>query len=320
MDTTKSETLNNFTLINDVKVKCNFCSNSISYKGRSTSNLTIHLKRNHIIQYEARKKVQRIEIFNENTDEPVEVETIIEFPQSDSFVQPHIPIKNTPKVNKKQTQIESYVLRPLSITKSKRIDEQLVIMIAKEYQPFSLIENKEFKKFVSLLNPSYSLQSRKVLTYNIIPPILESTKENVKISLENALYIAMSTDGWTSINNESFVAINVNFIDKKLCILKSHLLGCYYFEKSHTAENLSSFLNKSFEEWNIRSKVKVAISDNAANITAAIGLNTNWHHIPCLAHSINLIAQSGLEEIDEVQKKFKKSLSISNAVLKQLKN
>ncbi|XP_015377461.1 PREDICTED: zinc finger BED domain-containing protein 4-like [Diuraphis noxia] len=75
--------------------------------------------------------------------------------------------------------------------------------MAKEYQPFSLVKNKEFKIFVSLLNPSYSLPSRKTITYNILPQLLENTREKVKRSLDNASYIAMSTDGWTSVNNET---------------------------------------------------------------------------------------------------------------------
>lgn len=306
MDKRKSETWNNFTLMNDEKAKCNFCSNSFSFKGGSTANLTRHLKRKHPVQFESRKKNPRIETNDESPDDPNEIETISESSQTNSSVQPHMIVQNTPKVIQRQAPIDAYVSRPISITKSKKIDEQLGIMIAKEYQPFSLVENKEFIKFVSLLNQSYCLPSRKTLSNNIIPQILESTKEKVKNSLKNALFIAMSTDGWTSINNESYVAITVHFIDKELCILKSHLLGCYYFEKSHTAENLSSFLNQCFEEWSISNKVKVAISDNAANITAAIGLNSNWRHIPCLAHSINLIAQSGLQEIQEVHIKVKK--------------
>jgi len=70
----------------------------------------------------------------------------------------------------------------MPISKSKKIDEQLGIMMAKEYQPFSLVENKEFKKIVSLLNPSYSLPSRKTITYNILPQLLENTREKVKRS------------------------------------------------------------------------------------------------------------------------------------------
>jgi len=63
-------------------------------------------------------------------------------------------------------------------------------------------------------------------------------------------------------------------------------------------------MNNCFIEWEIQEKIKVAVSDNAANIVAEINLNTKWRHLPCLAYSINLIAQS-LEEIFEVHKKVK---------------
>lgn len=66
------------------------------------------------------------------------------------------------------------------------------------------------------------------------------------------------------------------------------------------------FLKDIFNEWNISEKIKVTVTDNAANITAAIKMNKNWRHIPCLAHTINLIAQAGLEEINHVHKKVKK--------------
>lgn len=105
----------------------------------------------------------------------------------------------------------------MPISKSKKIDEQLGIMMAKECKPFSLVENKEFKKIVSLLNPSYSLPNRKTISYNILPQLLENTREKVERSLDNASYIAMSTDGWTSVNDESYVAVTVHFIDTELC-------------------------------------------------------------------------------------------------------
>lgn len=173
-----------------------------------------------MVQFEARKKNPRVEISDKNPDDPSETATVREPSQPNSSAQPHILVQNTPRVIQKQTQIESYVSRPISIAKSKKIDEQLGIMIAKEYQPFSLVKNKEFIKFVSLLNPSYFLPSRKTVSNNIIPQILESTKQKVKQSLKNPQFIAMSTDGWTNINNESYVAITVHFIDNELCVLK----------------------------------------------------------------------------------------------------
>lgn len=191
------------------------------------------------------------------------------------------------------------------MNKSQKIDEQLGIMIAKEFQPFSVVENIEFRKFVHLLNPNYSIPSRKAVSKSILPQLLEKTKQKVKTNLNNAKYIAFTTDGWTSLNNDSFVAITVHYIDNIECVLKSYLLGCYYFEQAHTAINLSEFMIKCFDEWEISEKIKVAVSNNAANITSAISLNSNWRHMPCLAHGINLIAQSGLSEIQSVHKKVK---------------
>ena len=191
------------------------------------------------------------------------------------------------------------------MNKSQKIDEQLRTMIAKEFQPFSLVENIEFRKFVKMLNPSYSIPSRKTVSKSIIPQLLEKTKQKVKANFKYSEYIAFATDGWTSLNNDSFVAITVHYIDNIECVLKTYLLGCYYYEKSHTAINLSEFMNACFNKWEISEKIEIAVTDNAANITSAINLNKKLCHIPCLAHTINLIAQSGLVDIKNVHKKVK---------------
>ncbi|KAJ8933293.1 hypothetical protein NQ314_014121 [Rhamnusium bicolor] len=77
------------------------------------------------------------------------------------------------------------------------------------------------------------------------------------------------------------------------------------FAESHTAENLRNELLKSLREWDILKKVHCVITDNAFNITAAIRL-TGWTHLPCLAHTINLIVQNDLKLIETIQKKGKK--------------
>lgn len=320
-----SEIWRHFNQINDNNAKCSYCSSVYSYKGGSTSNLNRHLKRKHSIQYEcASQKRQSILIGNyENVDDPTSSQPSTSLDQpSTSLDQPSTSqiqsssssnniIKHPPPPSliktflpPKQTRIESFITKPVSVLKSKQIDEQLAIMIAKEFQPYSIVEDTEFKQFVNILNPGYTLPSRKTISNSIIPQLYATTKEKVSTNLKNALYIAITTDGWTSINTNSFIAVTGHFIDRESCELKSHILGCYNFEDRHTSVNLSTFLNKTFEDWNIAEKVKVAVSDNAANITAAINMNS-WSHIPCFAHSLNLVAQSGLNEISDVHKKVK---------------
>lgn len=166
MDKKKCETWNNFEVVDGEKAKCNFCSNTISYKGGgSMANLTRHLKRKHIVQYKARKK-RSIEILEKNIDEPDNV-SISEPSHFNLTTITPITKNKTANVTKTQVSIDAYTSRPMPISKSKTIDEQLGIMMAQVYQPFSLVENKGFKIFLSLLNPSYSLPSRKTITYNI---------------------------------------------------------------------------------------------------------------------------------------------------------
>jgi hypothetical protein len=118
-------------------------------------------------------------------------------------------------------------------------------MIAKEFQLFSVVENIEFtsRKFINILNPNYSISSRKPVLKSIIPQLLEKSKQKVKTNLNDDKYIVFTTDGWKSMNNDSFVAITVHFINSIQCVLKSYLFGCYNFEQVHTTINLSEFMN-----------------------------------------------------------------------------
>ncbi|VVC37209.1 Zinc finger C2H2-type,Zinc finger, BED-type [Cinara cedri] len=70
MDRKKSGVWNHYSIINSEKAKCSYCSSSVSYKGGSTSNLSKHLKRKHIIQYDSRKHPRINEINEQYVDEP----------------------------------------------------------------------------------------------------------------------------------------------------------------------------------------------------------------------------------------------------------
>lgn len=81
-------------------------------------------------------------------------------------------------------------------------------------------------------------------------------------------------------------------------------MGCIPFDERHTAKNLSDQLKNQAEEWGLSNKVACVISDNAANITAAIRATT-WRLFPCFAHTLNLILQAGIVEIQEQVDKVK---------------
>lgn len=73
--------------------------------------------------------------------------------------------------------------------------------------------------------------------------------------------------------------------------LSYSLLDCFEFTEHHTADNLASKLFSVATEWGVDKEVVCCISGNGANITKAIQ-KTEWGHLPCLAHTINLVFNS----------------------------
>lgn len=67
---------------------------------------------------------------------------------------------------------------------------------------------------------------------------------------------------------------------------------------------MATYLKNTIQEWKIEHKTTAIVSDNAPNIVGAIK-KCNYRHVPCFAHSINLVVQSGLKVVCDVQKKVK---------------
>lgn len=120
---------------------------------------------------------------------------------------------------------------------------------------------------------------------------------------ENANFIGLTIDSWTSVKNESYTAVTTDFINRD-CELKSYLLSCFKYSESHTSENLKNELIRVVTEWGLENKVAACTSDNAANIVGAISM-CNWRHIGYFAHSLNLVVQHALKEIQEIRDKIK---------------
>lgn len=183
--------------------------------------------------------------------------------------------------------------KPVGLPLAKAFNDQLNQFLCTSYYPLSLAENDEFKKWIGMLCPGYSLPSRKTINTSLIVQKCNQCKDRIKQKLSNVEAVCLTTDGWTLIKNESFMAVTAHFInsDNKL---DSALLTCQEFVKRHTAENLEMFLQQTIDEWGIDRKISLIITDNAANMIAAV--RSKWKHLPCFAHTLNLIVQNALKE------------------------
>ena len=105
--------------------------------------------------------------------------------------------------------------------------------------------------------------------------------------MEHALYFAVTTDGWTSRANHSYLSLTVHYIDDEWT-LQSHLLETHQFAQAHTGDNLASELEGMLETWKLPAiKLSATTTDNAANIVLAMEI-LGWEHFCCFSHSLQL--------------------------------
>ena len=102
---------------------------------------------------------------------------------------------------------------------------------------------------------------------------------------------------WTGRNRQGFLGVTCSFLDKNFTIHEV-ILTIEHIRYPHTSQNISDTLFVILDQWGLRDKVNVIVTDNGANIKKAINemseisLNIKWQ--PCAAHTLQLVVGKGL--------------------------
>lgn len=86
-------------------------------------------------------------------------------------------------------------------------------MFVKDFQPFKIVEDLGFREFVKTLNPNYELPNRYKISKEYIPAMYQKCLGEMKELVSTVENACLTTDCWTSRNNESFKAITIHFLD-----------------------------------------------------------------------------------------------------------
>lgn len=306
----KSIIWNFFTPENEILAMCMFCKQKISYKS-SISNLKQHLQRKHpTINIKSESVMQREvadapeeskKATDPNTDLPstsgslLHPNSISDESRSVSFPSSSLSVPSNSKRKLQQSTLQAP--KKIGFSQKKVLDDKLLKLITTDLQPFSIVEDIGFRNYSYALNQSYILPSRKTLSNTLLPAKYEDIKLKTKDVLKHAKSVTLTTDCWTSINNDGFIAVTVHFIDDKFEV-KSVLLEVGPCDVNHTSENLADELRRITTEWGVENKILLGMSDNAANIKKAISENLRWRHLGCVAHTINLIVKDALVPVE----------------------
>ena len=116
----------------------------------------------------------------------------------------------------------------------------MTYFIRSDLRPYTVVENKGFRYLIKTLDPRYELPSRGTLRDVCMPRLFLDMKQKLKSILERVDHCAITTYGWTSRANESYLTITCQFIceDYKMrtAVLSTKKL---INESNHSAKNIS---------------------------------------------------------------------------------
>lgn len=160
---------------------------------------------------------------------------------------------------------------------------------------------KGFLKLMKQHFPLYKVPSRNTIKANI-EKMYEKEANVFKKMLSQMLHLCLTTDMWTDIKMNSLLGVTVHGLFE--CNQISGTIGVFRLTEAHTASHLSEVLMNALSEFSIKKDNVMAVAtDNGANIVKAIhDTFGKKRHIPCFAHTLNLVCDNSLStpEVREV--------------------
>ena len=183
---------------------------------------------------------------------------------------------------------------PLSKKKQDDITHSIIRYVVGSLVPLSTVDDSHYRNNILTAEPRYKFISRATLLARLKD--LRQEKEREVMCAIQGLKIAITHDGWSSINTESYETVTANFINDDWK-MKCYVLQTEKVEGSHTGDAIARVLSATKTKWQFL--VPTAVTDNASNEVKAFDI-LKWPRIPCYGHNLNLVVKCGLKEISAI--------------------
>ncbi|XP_070072653.1 zinc finger BED domain-containing protein 4-like [Drosophila takahashii] len=209
------------------------------------------------------------------------------------------PNYNVCEVDNQSPRLDSYMQRnveyPSDSQQKKKLDKYVMLMIARDVQPFSMVDDDGFRDLIQNMDPKYRMPSRTYFRDIMLPKLYNELRKDLECELEGVPYVAITTDGWTSRANEAYITVTCHFVNKKFELVSAALSTANLVTPTnHSAVNIADTLRQILNEWDLLHKVVTIVTDNDVTMKKACQ-HLEITHFPCFAHTINLLVQEILK-------------------------
>lgn len=204
-------------------------------------------------------------------------------------------------------------LQPTS-PRAKEMTRKIATFIARDLQPYSVVEAKSFVDMINYAMPEYVIPSRNKFSRTIIPDLYATKMNELKVLMreifgQGVQCYTLTTDAWSSKAGDSYVSVTVHMLD---CNFVQHAfaLACKPMPEGHTADNILRFLQAVSKEWDLPDNIPTfVVTDNGRNFVSAVA-RSSWERLQCFGHTLQLCISDVKKEVSSFGLLCAKSRSI----------
>ena len=185
------------------------------------------------------------------------------------------------------------------------MSRQLALMCCQDLQPFNMVENAGFIKFLkqnSVIKDSGDLPARTTLSRGALNTVYDETVAKIKELLRmSPMTLSATTDIWTdNYRRRSYMTVTIHFCLPDFT-LQSMVLRTAVFTEAKTGENIKAELTKTLKLFDLENKQIIYVTDQGSNVVKACRL-IGSERVGCVAHGLhNLIAVDGVGQCAAIQ-------------------
>ena len=116
-----------------------------------------------------------------------------------------------------------------------------------------------------MLGGRYNIPSRDYIQNNVMIPMYEETKVEIRKELKKHINIGLTTDAWTSMTQQSYITVTAHVITEQ-CELMSYVLSTAEISKRHTSVNLMEHIHGVLQDYEIATEHNIVCNFNAINL------------------------------------------------------